>query len=73
MDTKGIRRGGMNWETGTETHTLLMLRIKQITNGSMKASTGNSKHTVMTAMGRPPKGQGYMYTYGLNSCSLNSY
>ena len=33
-------RGGMNWEIGTDTHTLLC--IKQVTNENLLHSTGNS-------------------------------
>ena len=34
--------GGMNWETGVDTFTLLLLWIKQISNEKLLHSTGNS-------------------------------
>ena len=30
MDTKGERRGGMNWEIGTDISTLLILCTKEL-------------------------------------------
>ena len=46
MDTKGgkwggVGGGGMNWEIGIDTYTLLILCIKYITNENLY-STGNS-------------------------------
>ena len=34
--------GGRNWETGTDTYTLLILWIKWTTERNMLYSTGNS-------------------------------
>ena len=36
------RGHGVNWETGIDAHTLLILCIKQITNENLLLSTGNS-------------------------------
>ena len=36
MDTEWEKGGGMNWEIGTETYTLLY--IKQVTNGTARRS-----------------------------------
>ena len=40
MNSKGGRRGGMNWETGIDTYTLLC--TKQRMNEDLLHSTGNS-------------------------------
>ena len=40
MDTEWGQGGGMNWEIGIETYTLLY--IKQVTNGNLPNITGNS-------------------------------
>ena len=40
MDTKGGRRGRMNWEIGIDIYTLLC--IKEITSENLLYSTGNS-------------------------------
>ena len=40
MDIKGVRRGGMNWETGIDIYTLLC--IKEITNENLLYSPRNS-------------------------------
>ena len=34
--------GGMNWKIGIDMYTLLILRIKQMTNENLLYSTGNS-------------------------------
>ena len=50
MVTKGGRRGGLNWEAGTDIYTLLY--IKQITNKNLLYNTENStQYSVMTYMG----------------------
>ena len=41
-DTKRERGGGMNWETGIDMYTLLILCIQQMTNENLLYSTGNS-------------------------------
>ena len=35
MDTKGESGDGINWETGIDIYTLLILCIKQITNENL--------------------------------------
>ena len=42
MDTKGEIGVGMNWEVGIDIHTLLILRIKYITDENLLYSTGIS-------------------------------
>ena len=42
MDTKGKRRGGRNWEIGTDIYTVLTLCIKQIASKNLLYSTGIS-------------------------------
>ena len=43
MDTEeGVEGDGMNWEIGTDIHTLLILCIKQIINESPLYSSANS-------------------------------
>ena len=44
MDTEGGKGGvgGMNWKIGIDMYTLLILRIKQMTNENLLYSTGNS-------------------------------
>ena len=41
------RRGGMNWENGIDTYTLL--GIKQITNENLLYTTGNSAQCSVVA------------------------
>ena len=51
MVTRGVRGGGINWETGIDIYTLLY--IKQITNKDLLYSTVNStQHSVMSYMGK---------------------
>ena len=38
----GRAGGGMNWETGMDIYTLLILCIKEITNENLLYSTGSS-------------------------------
>ena len=62
VDLKGGRGGGMNWETGTDIHTL---SIKQITNENLLNSSGNSTQcSVVTQMGRKSKKRDNIYMYG---------
>lgn len=42
MDAKGGQGDRMDGEIGTDTHKLLTLCIRQITNESVLCSTGNS-------------------------------
>ena len=35
MDTKGERRGGVNWEIGTDIYLLLLLWTEQITKANL--------------------------------------
>ena len=42
MDTKGESGDGINWETGIDIYTLLILCIKYTTDGNTLYSTGNS-------------------------------
>ena len=64
MGIKGKRRGGRNWEFGTDKYTLLILCTKQTTNESLPYSTGNaSQSSVPTQVGRKSKREGYMHTY----------
>ena len=49
---QGGRGRGMNWEIGIDICTLLILRIKQITNENQTYSSGNStQFSVVTKMG----------------------
>ena len=59
----GGRRGGLNWEAGTDIYTLLY--IKQITNKDVLYSTGYStQYSIMAYMGKESKKKsGYMYMY----------
>ena len=41
MDTKGGRKGRMNWETGIDIYTLLIPCIKQVTNENLLCNTEN--------------------------------
>ena len=60
MVTRG-ERGGINWEIGIDTYTLLY--IKQITNKDLLYSTGNStQYSVMTYMGKESKKE-WTYVY----------
>ena len=46
---KGEKGGGMNWDIGIYTYTLLILCIKSKTNENIWYSTGNStESTVVT-------------------------
>ena len=60
--TRGWGRGGLNWATGTDIHTLLY--IKQITNKNLLYRTGNS--TQYSVMLYPEKEffkkRGHIYT-----------
>ena len=59
MDTKGGRKGRMNWETGTDIYTLLIPCIKQVTNENPLWNTGSSTQCpVVTQMGRKPGNEG---------------
>lgn len=44
---QGKGMAGRNWETGTDTYTLLILGINQITNENLPDSTGNSTTSFM--------------------------
>ena len=51
----------MNWETGVDIYTLLILCIKSTTSKDLLNSTGNSTQcSVVKLMGRKPKKQGYL-------------
>ena len=51
MVTRVERKGGINWEIGTDIDT--QLYIKSITNKDQLYKTGNStQYSVMTYMGR---------------------
>ena len=51
--------GGMKRETGVDTYTLWILRIKQITNENLLYRTGNSiQRSLVTQMGRKFKREG---------------
>ena len=39
---KKERGSGMNWETGTDTYTLVILCVKWTTNENLMYSSGNS-------------------------------
>ena len=55
----GGKRGGINWEIGTEICTLLYM--KQITNKDLLYSTGKStQYSLMTYMGKESKKE-YIY------------
>lgn len=41
MDTKVERGVGMNWETGVDIYTLLILCVKQITSENLLYGTGD--------------------------------
>ena len=57
----GKARGGINWDTGMDTDTLLY--IKQITNKYLLQSTGNStQYSVMAYMGKESKKE-WIYVY----------
>ena len=64
MDTKGERWGGMNWESGIDIYTLLILCIKYKLMRTYCIAQG----TLLNALwlpkweGNPKKGR-YMYTY----------
>ena len=63
MDTK--EGDGVSWETGTNTHTLSALYIKETTNENLLQSTGTSaQRSVVTRMGRRSEGKGYMRVDG---------
>ena len=63
MDTK--EGDGVSWETGTNTHTLSALYIKETTNENLLQSTGTSaQRPVVTRMGRRSEGKGYMRVDG---------
>ena len=56
---------GVSWETGTNTHTLSALYIKETTNENLLQSTGTSaQRPVVTRMGRRSEGKGYMRVDG---------
>ena len=63
MDTKrGKGQGGVNWEAGTDTYTLLC--IKGITNENVLYSTGELYSTLCGDLnGKETPKRGYMYTY----------
>ena len=64
MVTRGKRRGGINWENGIDTYTLLY--IKQITNKDLVYRTGNStSYPVMPYMGKESKKE-WIYVYMYN-------
>ena len=51
----------MNWETGVDIYTLLILCIKSTMSKDLLNSTGNSTQcSVVKLMGRKSKTQGYM-------------
>ena len=51
----------MNWETGVDIYTLLILCIKSTESKDLLYSTGNSTQcSVVKLMGRKSKTQGYM-------------
>ena len=51
----------MNWETGVDIYTLLILCIKSTMSKDLLNSTGNSTQcSVVKLMGRKPKKQGYL-------------
>ena len=56
--------GGKNWETGTDTYTLLILCIKWTTDGNMLCSTGTHLMCCGDLNEGSPKGRGYRYVYG---------
>ena len=57
----GHQWGGINWEIGTDTYTLLY--IKQITNKDLLYMTGNStQYSVMAYMGEKFKKE-WLYMY----------
>ena len=59
MDTKGGKRGRVNWKIGIDIYTLLILCIKQITDKNLPQSTGNSTQcSVVTYIGRKFKTEG---------------
>lgn len=63
MDTKVGNGSEMNWETGTDICTLLILCIKQMTNENLLYSTG----TLLDALWLPkweghPQNRGYKST-----------
>ena len=62
MVNKGeVVGGGINWETGIDTYTLLY--VKQIANKNLLYSTGNFiQYSVMTYMGIQSKKE-WMYVY----------
>ena len=58
---RGVEGDGMNWETGTDTYTLLTLCTKYITNENLLYSSGNSGALWgLKCEGNTKKG-GYMY------------
>ena len=61
----GKGEGGMNWEIGIDTYTLLIVCIKQTIEGNICIAQG----TLLNALWCPkwegnPKAMGYMYMYG---------
>ena len=61
MDTKGETGGGINWEIGTDTYTLV--HIKSITNKDLLYSTGNStQYSVMGYIGKESNKE-WIYVY----------
>ena len=60
MVIRGLRWGGVNWETGTDRYMLLY--IKQITFKDLLYATGNStQYSAVTYMGKESKRSGYVY------------
>ena len=54
--------GGINWDIGTDIHTLLY--IEQITSKNLPYGTGNStQYPVMTSMEKESKKSGYICVY----------
>jgi len=71
MDSKG-KRGGRNWESGTDTHTLLTLCKHETTNENLPCSTGSpTQGSVVTGMGRESYREGmHVYTQLIHFATL---